>query len=620
MVRFSAAAVLAFALGAVAKTVSLDFNVSWVIVNPDGLADRKVIGVNGEWPLPIINVDKGDRLIVKMYNGLGDKSTSIHWHGMFQNGTNEMDGASMFTQCPIPPGSSFTYNFTINQNGTYWYHCHTDYCYPDGYRQALLVHDKDAPFAGQYKEEISLTLSDWYHTMMDDLRTEFMSLYNPSGAEPIPDAFLLNDGQNKTFKVEPNTTYLLRIINTGNFIAQYFYIEGHNMTIVEVDGVYTEPAQASMLYVHIAQRYSVLVTTGNNTDANFKIVTAADQDLMDTVPDNVRLNLTSWLVYDENAPMDEASINTLNSDDFQAIAFDDFTLVPADRMPLLPEPDHQVNMTVYMVNLMTGYNYAMLNNITYTAPKVPALYTAISSGDMRTNQVIYGEYTNPIVLKHNDVVEFVLNNADSGTHPFHLHGHNFQVIQREPPLGPDFNDYLNNNLIIGYDPNNHTDFPKIPARRDVIVLPPQGFVVVRFVADNPGVWAFHCHIDWHLASGLSMTFIEAPELIPSRISIPEDHYAVCAAGAVPTAGNAAANTVNLLDLQGQNVQPADIPDGWTTRGIVAMAFTVLSAVLGITSLVYYGLADLKQRPKPASANDSSEGEVATSNSDIAKKG
>ena len=56
---------------------------------------------------------------------------------MFQNGTNEMDGASMVTQCPVPPGSSITYNFTVNQNGTYWYHCHTDYCYPDGYRQAL---------------------------------------------------------------------------------------------------------------------------------------------------------------------------------------------------------------------------------------------------------------------------------------------------------------------------------------------------------------------------------------------------------------------------------------------------------------------------------------------------
>jgi iron transport multicopper oxidase len=115
-----------------AKTVTLDFNVTWVNANPDGLSERKVVGINGQWPLPVIEVDKGDQLVVNTYNGLGDKSTSIHWHGMFQNGTNNMDGPSMVTQCPIPPGSSYTYNFTVNQNGTYWYHCHTDACYPDG--------------------------------------------------------------------------------------------------------------------------------------------------------------------------------------------------------------------------------------------------------------------------------------------------------------------------------------------------------------------------------------------------------------------------------------------------------------------------------------------------------
>lgn len=105
-----------------AKTVSYDFNVTWVNANPDGLFERKVVGINGQWPLPIIEVDKGDQLIVNMYNGLDDgHSTSIHFHGMFQNGTNEMDGPSMVTQCPVPPGSSITYNFTVNQNGTYWY-------------------------------------------------------------------------------------------------------------------------------------------------------------------------------------------------------------------------------------------------------------------------------------------------------------------------------------------------------------------------------------------------------------------------------------------------------------------------------------------------------------------
>lgn len=77
-----------------AAIVTYDFNLTWVVANPDGLYERKVIGINNTWPLPIIEVNKGDQLVVNMINGLGDKSATMHFHGMFQNGTNEMDGPS----------------------------------------------------------------------------------------------------------------------------------------------------------------------------------------------------------------------------------------------------------------------------------------------------------------------------------------------------------------------------------------------------------------------------------------------------------------------------------------------------------------------------------------------
>lgn len=101
MLPFLVCLLLVFSKSLLAKNVQYDFNVTWVTVNPDGLADRKVVGVNGQWPLPIIEVDKGDQLIVNMYNGLGDKNTSIHFHGMYQNGTNYHDGASMVTQLSL---------------------------------------------------------------------------------------------------------------------------------------------------------------------------------------------------------------------------------------------------------------------------------------------------------------------------------------------------------------------------------------------------------------------------------------------------------------------------------------------------------------------------------------
>ncbi|KAK9327921.1 Cupredoxin [Lipomyces starkeyi] len=576
--------------GCQAKTVTYDFNVTWVAANPDGLYERKVVGINGQWPLPVIEVDKGDQLVVNMYNGLGDKTSSIHFHGMFQNGTNDMDGPSMVTQCPIPPGSSFTYNFTVNQNGTYWYHCHTENCYPDGYRQALIVHDKDAPFANDYEEEFTVTMSDWYHTLTEDIAPSYMSLYNPTGAEPIPNSFLFNDTLNVSIPVKPNTTYLLRLINIAAFVSQYFYIEDHTFKIVEIDGVYTEPTEADTLYIAVAQRYSILVTTKNTTDQNFPIVTVADTVLLDTIPSDLKLNNTNWLEYSKSAPYPQADIQVAQAQDL--VPFDDITLVPSDGMPLLPEPDIQINVTVIMQNLMNGYNYAFLNNITYTAPKVPTLYTVLSSGNLATNSEIYGEFTHPVVLNHNDVVEIILNNNDTGTHPFHLHGHNFQVLDRQPPVGPNFYSNLNGGNPVNYDSSNHTTFPSVPARRDTFVLPPYGYFVIRFVADNPGVWFFHCHIDWHLAAGLGMLFIEAPTQLQERLSIPEDHYQACRAAGVPYEGNAAANAQDFLDLAGENTQQAFIPAGFTARGIVALVFSCISAVLGMAGISVYGLTDL----------------------------
>jgi FtsP/CotA-like multicopper oxidase with cupredoxin domain len=86
---------------------------------------RPMLVINGQFPGPLIEVNRGDRVLVNVTNNLSNAST-IHWHGLYQNGTNWMDGTSGITQCPIPPGRSFLYNFTVeNQYGTFWYHSHT---------------------------------------------------------------------------------------------------------------------------------------------------------------------------------------------------------------------------------------------------------------------------------------------------------------------------------------------------------------------------------------------------------------------------------------------------------------------------------------------------------------
>lgn len=103
-----------------------------------------------------------------------------------------------------------------------------------------------------------------------------MSKNNPTGAEPVPKAVLMNETQNLTISVEPNKTYMFRVLNIGAFAGQYVWIEGHTMRIIEVDGIYTEAAEAEMVYIAAAQRVSFLLTTKNDTSANFPIISSMD--------------------------------------------------------------------------------------------------------------------------------------------------------------------------------------------------------------------------------------------------------------------------------------------------------------------------------------------------------
>ncbi|OXV09518.1 hypothetical protein Egran_02719 [Elaphomyces granulatus] len=574
-----------------ATTHTYDFNVTWVTANPDGLYERPVIGINGQWPIPIINTTVGDRVIIHLHNQLGNESTSLHFHGFFQNGTTEMDGPTGVTQCPVPPGSSITYNFTTDQPGTYWYHSHDQGQYPDGLRGPFIVQDPDSPHKGKYTGEFILSVSEWYHKQIPTLLTSFMSYTNPTGVEPEPQAALMNDGPNATFPVQPGQTYFFHIVNMGAFVGQYVWFEGHHMRVIEVDGVWTEEAEADLLYVTAAQRYGVLVTMKNDTSANFPIVSSIDEDMLDKVPPGLNPNVTGYLIYDSTQTLPQAQW----LDDFNP--FDDFTLVPSDGLGIFDNVDHSMTLDVVMDNLGDGQNYAFLNDTTYLPQKVPTLYTLLSAPeDLVTNTAIYGENTNSLIVEHGEVVEIILNNHDIGKHPFHLHAHNFQVVVRSDAEAGDF------------DPTNTTAlttaapapaFPAVPMRRDTIQVPPHGNVVLRFRADNPGVWLFHCHIQWHMQTGLMATIIEAPLALRAQKgsqgvqALPADHLAACQAGGTLYEGNAGGSTSDWLDLSNANYPPDPLPAGFTARGIVALVFSVVAAFLGMAAISWYGAAEFK---------------------------
>lgn len=563
------------------KTHVYKFNVSWVVASPDDPdadenSTKPVIGINGKWPLPLMEATVGDRVIVHLLNLLETEPTSLHFHGLYLRNETHMDGPVHVSQCTIPPGSSFTYNFTVNEPGIYWYHSHVHGQYPDGLRGPLIIHDPDDPFADKYSETRLLTVSDWYLDKMPDLIARFMSKANPTGAEPVPDLGLFNDEIDASIMVSPKTTYRFDVINMGAFASVYLWFEGHNMTIIMIDGIYTHPVEANMIYVTPGQRYSFLITTKADGSANFPFVGSMDLNLFDSPPKSFNPNITGWLIYDEDSNWPDAA-----KLDGSFNPVDDFDLTPLDDQPLFGEPNQVVQLDVMMDNLGDGANYAFFNNITYVPPKVPTLYTVMSSQDLATNPVVYGTYTHSTVLQKDDIVEIVLNNLDPGIHPFHLHGHDFQVVWRSEDDAGTFQD---SGITL-------SDFARVPMRRDTVFVHPNGNLVLRFKADNPGVWLFHCHIEWHVQSGLMATFVEAPLEIQQSLTIPPDHLDVCKKMGVPTGGNAAGNSEDFLNLDGENAPPNRLPDGFTGPGIAALVFSCLTGILGVMTIAWYGFAE-----------------------------
>jgi iron transport multicopper oxidase len=93
-----------------------------------------------------------------------------------------------------------------------------------------------------------------------------------------------------------------------------------------------------------------------------------------------------------------------------------------------------------------------------------------------------------------------------------------------------------------------------------------------------------------MISGLAALFVEAPLDLQASLTIPDDQYAICQAAGVPTAGNAAGNVHDPLDLTGANAPPPPLPAGFTARGIVALVFSCVSAFLGLAVISWYGSA------------------------------
>nr|1V10_A Chain A, LACCASE [Rigidoporus microporus] len=475
-----------------AATVALDLHILNANLDPDGTGARSAVTAEGTTIAPLITGNIDDRFQINVIDQLTDanmrRATSIHWHGFFQAGTTEMDGPAFVNQCPIIPNESFVYDFVVpGQAGTYWYHSHLSTQYCDGLRGAFVVYDPNDPHLSLYDVDDAstvITIADWYHSLSTVL------FPNPNKAPPAPDTTLINGlgrnsanpsaGQLAVVSVQSGKRYRFRIVSTSCFPNYAFSIDGHRMTVIEVDGVSHQPLTVDSLTIFAGQRYSVVVEA-NQAVGNYWIRAN---------PSNGRNGFTGGI----NSAIfryQGAAVAEPTTSQNSGTALNEANLIPLINpgAPGNPVPGGaDINLNLRIGRNATTADFT-INGAPFIPPTVPVLLQ-ILSGVTNPNDLLPGGAV--ISLPANQVIEISI--PGGGNHPFHLHGHNFDVV-RTP--GSSVYNYVN------------------PVRRDVVSIGGGGDnVTFRFVTDNPGPWFLHCHIDWHLEAGLAVVFAEDIPNIP----------------------------------------------------------------------------------------------------------
>ncbi|KAF3454672.1 hypothetical protein FNV43_RR05120 [Rhamnella rubrinervis] len=516
---------------------------------------KSMVTVNGKFPGPRVVAREGDRLVVKVVNHVPN-NISIHWHGVRQIRSGWADGPSYITQCPIQSGQSYVYNFTIvGQRGTLFWHAHFSWLRASVYGPLIIFPKKNAsyPFVKPYKE-VSILFGEWWNADPEAVISQSLQ----TGAGPnVSDAYtfngrpgpLYNCSQNETYrlKVKPGKTYLLRLVNAALNDELFFSVANHSLTVVEADAVYVKPFQTNLLVIAPGQTTNVLLKTkpqfpnatffmlarpyftgmgtfDNSTVAgileyedplNSSSSTSSTPPLRPTLPP---INATSAVANFSSR------IKSLNSAKFpanvpQTVQKHFFFTVGLGSNPC-PK-----NQTCQGPNNRTKFS-ASVNNISFALPSTALLQAhffgrsnGVYSTDFPTSPLQPFNYTGTppnntnvangtkvVVIPYNTSVELVLQDTSilgAESHPLHLHGFNFYIV------GQGFGNFNPNK-----DPANFNLVD--PAERNTVGVPSGGWVAIRFLTDNPGVWLMHCHFDVHLSWGLRMAWVVQDGKLPNQ--------------------------------------------------------------------------------------------------------
>ncbi|KAI0646778.1 A fully functional laccase from the Ligninolytic fungus Pycnoporus Cinnabarinus [Trametes meyenii] len=470
------------ALGAIGPVT--DLTITDADVTPDGFT-RAAVVANGGVPGPLIAGNMGDHFQINVINKLTNhtmlKSTSIHWHGFFQKGTNWADGPAFVNQCPIATGHSFLYDFRVpGQAGTFWYHSHLSTQYCDGLRGPMVVYDPNDPHKSRYdvdNDDTVITLADWYHVA---------ARLGPA-FPPRSDSTLINgrgrtttntDAELSVISVTAGKRYRFRLVSLSCDPAYTFSIDNHDLTVIEADSVNTQPLEVDSIQIFAGQRYSFVLEANQAVD-NYWI--RANPSFGTT---GFAGGINSAILRYSGAPTQDPT----SSQGTSTKALKETDLHPLETMPVPGTAEvGGVDKAINLAFSFNGSNF-FINGATFKPPTTPVLLQILSGAKAASDLLPSGDVYS---LPSNATIELsfpATANAPGSPHPFHLHGHTFAVVRSAGQTEPNYDN---------------------PIFRDVVSTgTPGDNVTIRFRTDNPGPWFLHCHIDFHLEAGFAVVMAE----------------------------------------------------------------------------------------------------------------
>ncbi|KAB2073669.1 hypothetical protein ES319_A07G098800v1 [Gossypium barbadense] len=516
--------------------VFYDWTVSYITASPLG-DKQQVIGINGQFPGPILNVTTNWNVVVNVKNDL-DEPLLFTWNGIQHRKNSWQDGVSG-TNCPIPAGWNWTYEFQVkDQIGSFFYFPSLNFQRAAGGYGGIIINNRAViplPF-GMPDGDISIFISDSYTKSHKGLRKDV-----ENGVDlGVPDGILINgygpyrydptlvkDGiVYQIINVEPGKTYRFRVHNVGISTSLNFRIQNHNLLLVETEGSYTIQQNYSNMDIHVGQSYSFLVTMDQNASTDYYIV--ASPRFVNS-SDWSKVNGVAILHYSNSQGPASGPLPILNDYDTyfsmnQARSIRWNISAGAAR----PNPQGSfkygdITVTdVYVilnrpVELIDGKKRTTLNGISYLPPstplklaqqfKIPGVYKLDFPNKLMNRppkldtSVINGTFKG--------FMEIIFQNNDTTVQSYHLDGYAFFVV------GMDFGVWTENSR------STYNKWDGV-ARSTTQVFP-GAWTAILVSLDNAGIWNLRAqNLDsWYLGQETYVSVVN-PEADQSEVLLPEN--------------------------------------------------------------------------------------------------